>query len=124
MIAVGKQPPPRYKAKPDAAVADQAPAPSPPRSAPSEKGGGPAAPSDPDAGRPEQDVNGVAEAPGADILADAMAPLLDLGLSPEEAKSTLGKMFTALAQCFVGKEPAGEEGMDFHQGSQQFGGGQ
>ncbi len=59
MIAVGgKQPPPRYKAPgsdpPPPSSSPAAAAPSP-RSAPSGKGGDPA-PSDQDAGRPEQDV--------------------------------------------------------------------
>lgn len=115
MIAVGKQngPPPRYKA-----TADE---PSEPRPTPSGKGGDPAPGQD--MNRLGQDVapHSSAETPGADILSDAMAPLTDLGLSPEEAKATLGKMFTAIAKCFAGNEPQGEESMDYGQGGGPLG---
>jgi hypothetical protein len=108
MIALGKPsgPPPRYKASPD--KFEEA------HPAPGEKGGDPAPPKDPDAGRPEQDAEIAepamhkAQEGMGDMMAGVMAPLLEAGASEEQAKEILGKMFTAMARCMGGKAESDE----------------
>lgn len=127
MIAVGKQPPPRYKATPDEPKDSQQPhaAAQSSQPAPSGKGGGPATPSDLDAGRPEQDVTISPEAvcyhdssrvcSSCEYLAGDQCRVLKMPVDPQGHCSA----YEAKAGDMDGTQ--GEEGMDFHQGSEQFG---
>lgn len=44
----------------------------------------------------------------ADLLTDAIAPLVAAGLGEDEAKTVLADIFDALGKCLRGGEPAGE----------------